>query len=118
MSTKTSGAEFKKFYSDKLLWEDGTYHEDEEITIDGTVIDSNEHDLLFLSDNARVTLSGGYVKTDDGMDLGSFESYFKKWRREQDTVVLLVTVKKEALKAVKVAIINAGGAITSSPKAG
>lgn len=41
MATKTTGAEFKAFYSDKAWWPDGTWHEDEEVSIDGAQVDDD-----------------------------------------------------------------------------
>lgn len=45
MTTKTTGAEIKRFYADPEFWpEDGgdTWHEEELITIDGTPIDTEK----------------------------------------------------------------------------
>ena len=34
MTTKTTGAEFKRYYLDDAYWHDGMWHEDEEIEED------------------------------------------------------------------------------------
>ena len=110
MATKTTGAEFKAFYSDKAFWPDGTWHEDEEVTIDDE-LPPDGFDLSNVADNARMVLSNGYVTNEQDEDLGSFDGYFRKWRKKQTTAYLAVEVPHEKAEAVKAAIIAAGGKV-------
>lgn len=110
MATRTTGAEWNKFYTDSSIWKDGTYHEDEEFTVDGAVVD----DLCEIKDQAKVTVSGGIVYLDGREDYNkapSLEAFFKRWRKTQMTAYLNVEVDKTKLEAVMKAIITAGGKI-------
>ena len=54
MTVKTKGAEFKRFYFDPTIWPDGpdaTWHEDEEVTIDGEP--AEDGDLGDVADTAK-----------------------------------------------------------------
>lgn len=108
MATKTTGAEFKAFYYDKAWWSDGTWHEYEEISVDGQPA---PEDLADISDGAKVVVANGYVTNEAGDDLGSFEGYFRKWRKKQVTAFLAVEVPLEKVESVKSAIIAAGGKV-------
>lgn len=112
MTTKTTGAEWKKFYGDREFWPYGAWHDDEEITIDGTKAPIDA-DLSIVSDDAAITVAAGVVflvaDADDGPTL---EAYFKRWRKKQTTVFLSVEVSKEKAEAVRVAIIHAGGKVS------
>lgn len=110
MATKTTGAEFKMFYSDKAWWPDGVWHEDEEITIEGEP-PADDFDLSEVADDVRMVLANGYVTNDKGDDLGSFDGYFRKWRKKQATAFLAVEVPLGKVGSVKAAIIAAGGKV-------
>lgn len=110
MATKTTGAEFKAFYSDDAFWPEGTWHEDEEVTIDGE-LPPDDFDLSAVADNARMVLSNGCVTNKQNEELGSFDGYFRKWRKKQTTTFLAVEVPHEKADAVKEAIIAAGGKV-------
>ena len=110
MATKTTGAEFKAFYGDKKWWPDGMWHEDEEITIDGS-LPPDDFDLSSIADGARMVLANGYVTNEENDELGSFEGYFRRWRKKQTTTFLAVEVPHEKAEAVKAAIIAAGGKV-------
>ena len=111
MATKTTGAEFKRFYDDKAFWpDDGTYHEDEKITVDGVAnSDWNAEDI---ADAAQLTLRGGIVL---GPKLTgkepSFEAYFKRWKKLQNTASFAVECSNESKDAVIAAIKAAGGKV-------
>lgn len=111
MATKTTGAELKAFYDDKNFWPEGTWHEDEEVTIDGASV-PDDFDFYAVSDVATLVIANGFVTNNDGDDLGSFEGYFKKWRKQQSTAFLAVEVSHDKLEAVKAAIIAAGGKVS------
>ncbi len=110
MATKTTGAEFKAFYEDKTFWPEGTWHEDEEVTIDGK-LPPDGFDLSNVADNARMVLANGYVINEQDEELGSFDGYFRKWRKKQTTTFMAVEVPQEKAEAGKAAIIAAGGKV-------
>lgn len=110
MTTKTTCAEFKLFYGDESWWPEGTWHEDQEVCIDYVPVD-NDFDLSSVPDATWMTLAGGFVTNENGDDLGSFESYFRKWRKHQSTVFLSVEVDRDKEHAVRAAISAAGGKV-------
>jgi hypothetical protein len=77
---KTNGAEFNAFYHDDALWPDGVWHDDTVIVVDGKVCEDYGD---ALPPSAEVVIESGYVLGKDGEDLGSFTSYFTKWRKAQ-----------------------------------
>lgn len=110
MATKTTGAEFKAFYADQAFWPDGIWHEDEEVTIDGKPL-PDDLEMANVADDARMVLAHGFVTNVQGDDLGSFEGYFRKWRKVQATMFWAVEVPREKAEAVRAAIIAAGGKV-------
>lgn len=110
MSVKTTGIEFKQFYNDPKFWPEGAWHDDELITIDG-VEAGCDVDLSKVEDGAKLVIEGGAVLTKDNDQVNSLEGYFKKWRKEQSTVTMVVTVDKSKEDAVVEAIKAAGGKI-------
>lgn len=77
---KTTGSEFKAFYSDKTAWPEGAWHEEE---------------VEKIADAAKVTIEGGIVfKNDQATDGPTMESLFRAWRKRQNTATLSVTVDK------------------------
>lgn len=116
MATKTTGAEFKRFYSDKEFWphSNDICHDYEYITVNGEDIDG-DFDLMSVQDDALMTIEGGGVY--DGKHPNkeqSFEGYFKKWRKKQSNVVLVIEVSKDRLDQMAEAIKAAGGKIVKS----
>lgn len=111
MATKTTGAEFKRFYEDEVFWpNDGTYHEDETVFVDGAHV--GDWDSENIADAAQLTLSGGIVL---GPKLigkePSFEAYFKRWKKQQSTTIFAVECSNESKDAVVEAIKAAGGKV-------
>ena len=92
---KTTGAEFKAFYADKIAWPEDSWHEGETITVDGEVDDDCEFDIGTVPDGAKITIEGGIVfKDDKATDGPTMESHFRAWRKRQNTATLSVTVDK------------------------
>jgi hypothetical protein len=113
MTTKTTGAELKKFYIDPIFWPAGAYHEDVEITVNGVVM--SDGGIAELADSAKITVSGGVVFDLPGIDsedAPSFVSHFKSWRKLQHTAFMAVECPQEKLDAVIAAIVAAGGKVT------
>lgn len=112
MSTKITGAEFKRFYADPVFWPTGAYHDDVVVTINGVM--DNESDLLTIDDASVVVIDGGFVLDLPGAyfhNSTSFESHFKRWKKLQNTGFLLVEAPKDKIEAVKAAIKAAGGKV-------
>lgn len=115
MAVKTTGAEFKRFYTDPAFWppeaashKDNVWHEDELISVDGEQREEG-FDFDTIPDSAQVTVEGGVVF---GLkDEPSFETYFKRWRKLQSTSVLVVECDVTKLDAVKSAVRAAGGRV-------
>jgi len=112
MTTKTTGAEFKRYYTDPVAWPEGWWHDDTYITVDG--VDYSENDLTTMPDEAVVKIESGYVVCGDSGDTMSMDAHFRKWRKAQNTTVLMVTVDNDKLEAVKEAIKAAGGKVSKS----
>lgn len=115
MSTKTTGAELKRFYQDPTYWPQdngNTWHDDETITVNGEVLDSAA-DIDGIPDSAAVTLEGGIVFGPQWASDNepSFESYFKKWRKLQKTKSFVVECDESIFEAVMVAVKAAGGKV-------
>lgn len=113
MSTKTTGAEFKRFYNDDAWWpqDDGnTYHDDELVLINGS---EWEDGYEYVPDAAKVTIDGGMVFGPqwDGNE-PSFEVYFKRWKKEHNTEFFNVEAPKDKVEAIKAAIKAAGGKVS------
>jgi len=110
MATKTTGAEFKRFYSDKAIWGESPgaiWHDDDVVTVNGVV----QEDLADenFPDGAAVTISDGVVYGVAGEP--SFETFFKRWKRAQTTASFPVECDISKLDAVKAAIQAAGGKV-------
>lgn len=111
MPTKTTGAEFKRFYSDPTAWPDKAWHEDEEVIVDGANC-SDDHDYTTIPDDAVVKVSGGVVYgLNDGKEEPSLEAHFKRWRRLQSEETFVVICDKDKLDAVQAAVKAAGGKV-------
>ena len=119
MPMKTTGAELRAFYNDDTYWQVSNDGNGADIWCDELVLEVNgvEAPDSFsinedLKDEDQVTITYGYVMSSnvDFTDR-SFESFFKAWRKKQDTVLLSVSVSKENVEAVRAAILAAGGII-------
>lgn len=110
MATKTTGAELKAFYNDAKFWPEGTWHEDESIFVDNVSADCFT-DLSKVADDAAIILADGFVTDEAGRDLGSFEGYFRKWRKLRATVSLVVETPRNNVENLRACIIAGGGKI-------
>lgn len=97
MTVKTTGYEFKQFYSDSAYW--GTYAwEEYEIEVDGKLFDGSDQDIEDIPYTAIVKIIAGYVYNQDpsdGSDSQSLESFFKKWKKPRNTMSLTIELAKE-----------------------
>jgi len=121
MATKTTGAEFKRFYTDANYWppeanhssaQDNVWHEDATIVVNGKETGPCD-DLMNIPDSAEVRLEGGIVLGSrwQNDDEPSFETYFKRWRKEQTTKSFVVECDESKLEAVMAAVKAAGGKV-------
>ena len=110
MTVKTTGAELKSFYSDETFWMKGVWHEDERITINGIVL-TGAVDVDSILDADVVTIKDGYMANEKYEKLGTFENFFKKWRKQQTMIFLSVEIPVEKVDAISQAIIAAGGKV-------
>ena len=111
MTAKTIGAEWIKFYADDVFWPKGAWHEDEEITIDGKPW-SEDEDLAQPPAVGEMTVSGGIVYlSSDHREGPSLEAYFRRWKKLQDTVCMVIEVQKDRADAVRIAVVSAGGKV-------
>jgi len=119
MATKTNGAELKAFYNDDAYWlktpaskTDDIWHEDLVLMVNGVEQADDFSITEDLKDEDQVTIVDGVVLSNrDDFKGRSFESFFKAWRKQQDTVYLAVAVPKDKQDAVRAAILAAGGSI-------
>ncbi|HCL4132348.1 TPA: hypothetical protein N2C61_003455 [Pseudomonas aeruginosa] len=119
MATKTTGAELKAFYNDDAYWQKSAANSSDDIWHDEVVLEVNgveqPDDFSInedLKDEDQVKIVYGQVLSnrDDFADR-SFESFFKAWRKQQNTIYLAVAVPKDKVEAVRAAILAAGGSI-------
>ena len=110
MTVKTTGAEFKRFYNDNSWWTQDMWHEDEEMTINGASRD-DDVELIAIPDEAIVTISGGVVLGLPDDEQPTFEAYFKRWRKKQSRMSIVVECDKDAVEAVRAAVKAAGGRV-------
>lgn len=108
MSVKTTGLEFKKFFTDDDFWPEGWSHEGVIMINRGDCI---EFDMDDIKDDAIVCFQHGVVLDEEYASRGSFESFFKKWRRKQTIKSILVECDVAKFEAVKAAIKLAGGRV-------
>ena len=111
MAVKTTGAEWKRFYSDETIWPPGAYHEDDEIVVDGTLWNFGD-DLMEVSDSAILSISGGTIYLGEHDAFGqSTEACFRRWRKKQNMVFILCESPKDRAAEVEAGIISAGGRV-------
>jgi hypothetical protein len=109
MSTKTTGLEFKKFMNDPSVWKGGRYLEEEEISVDGGEAGPVD-DFDAINDSSVVVVHSGLIGNEDN-DYEALEAEFRKWRKRQSTITLVVEVRSDKADKVKKAIKDAGGRV-------
>ncbi len=107
MPVKTTGAEFKRYYEDPVAWPSGQWHDCDIIEVDG-VHNEDGVDPGSLDDGASVVIRSGYVIGNDGESIGSLESHFKKWRKNQNTSTLVIECPKEKADEIRALIAKSG----------
>ena len=115
MATKTTGVEFKRFYSDIKYWPEkgDTYHEDVAYKVNGQDL-PDDQDPGNVADGDEVTIEGGIVMNSPLYKEGSepsVEAYFKRWKKEQTTTTFVVECDLTKIESIQAAINAAGGRI-------
>lgn len=107
--TRTTGLEWNRFYADKEVWTEGTYHDDTVVIVDGVEWD----DLESVPNSATVKIESGYVVVGGTFrdKHPSLESVFRAWRKRQTTCTLCVECSKDKRDAVVAAIKKTGGMV-------
>jgi hypothetical protein len=110
MAIKTTGAEFWRFYNDDKFWPEGAWHEDTVVKVNGEPVEDYTRETM--PDDALVVIDGGVIFLDaDGDKSVNFDGHFRKWRKAQDTVSIVVECPTALADAVKAAIKAAGGKV-------
>lgn len=105
---KALGRDIKDFYDDHFP--DGFYHEDNaEPFHDENCISDGSEPAWILEDNKMYDLKdcGVLVRECDG-EAFSFESFFKKWIKERDTVTMIIDVPKTKLETFRLMLKDFG----------
>lgn len=117
METKTTGAELKAFNNDDSYWGKSAdssvdiWHDEMVLEVNGVEMPDG-FPIEDLKDEDQVRILNGYVMSNqEGVADQSLESFFKAWRKIQNTVHLAVEVPKQKLESVRAAILAAGGKI-------
>lgn len=109
---KTTGAEWKAFMADE--WPPGLSLDidDEFVRVDGLRPRQDVALEEYVPDDAVILIEAGVILDDEQPDRGtSLDSFFKKWRKQRDTVVMVVYAPRDKADTVKTAIKQAGGKI-------
>lgn len=116
MSIKLSGAEFKRFYSDRAIWGDegsDTYVDDDAYIIDGLPRSAEDEDFNpeDIADAAVVEVTTGYLAHAPKGIPDDYVAAIRKWLRQQKARSILVEIDASKLDALKAAIKAAGGKV-------
>lgn len=109
-----SGADFKRFYSDPAVWQDGTYHEDILIKVDGADAVEADIDLTEVSDGARVEILSGEIVDGPASVPHDLADAAEWWLKQQTCVRYLVEVPASCLAAFEQAMASLGISVESS----
>lgn len=106
MSVKTNGAEYKAYINEQSAkwWPDGAYMDDSVLNVNGVEIgeDNFDFDPGKLEDSDAVSIIfGSYYISPGDRDPISLEAHFKRWRKAQTTVRILVEVHKDKLESLR-----------------
>lgn len=111
MPVKTTGLEWRKFYSDNSFWPKNSWHDEEHVLVDGAE-PGDDFNFDEVADETVLTVSGGVVfLNEDATDGPSLEAYFRRWKKKQTTSLLIVEVPREAADTMRALIVAAGGKV-------
>jgi hypothetical protein len=105
---KATGQEFLDFYNDSSVWWPGYWHEHVSIKVDGTLVEDFED---VIQPTSMVHVVGGIIYNDNDDEVMSFETAFRRWKKQQKTKKLLVECDTQIADAVIAAVKAAGGRV-------
>lgn len=117
---KTTVGEFRQFLAADYGRDDDGWFEDIAFYRDGHGDPMESDDGIFndnldesLPANEQIKFEGGIIvfPLEKGREALSVEPLFKRWRKEQTTVTVLVQMPKDRQYAIETAISNAGGRV-------
>lgn len=119
MSTKTTGQELLAFYKDRAFWHEDDpaveiWHEDLAIKVNGELKDQDVG--AFIEDQMKpgdqIVIVNGYLDStvSQYQDL-NFETFFKRWRKNQSDSFLSVQVPKDKQNELEEFIKKLGGKV-------
>ena len=102
---KIQGVLWKSFYNDEDYWA-GYWHDDTLILFDGVEVEDYENP----APDTVVDVQSGDVLQEDSFERSvSLTTFFTRWKKKQDTDVIVVTVDKARAKDLRKEIKNLGG---------
>lgn len=99
-----TGAEFKRFYAEPLIWTDDVSWDDTLILVSGSNSDDNDIDLATVDDGAKIEIDNGYLINPPAGVPEDLQDAITWWREKQTTTDLLIRVPNEKLEAVREAL--------------
>lgn len=108
MGAKTTGAEWNRFYQDEAFWPEGRWPEEEDVTLNGQPVGE---DFAFesIADTDVLVVSGGVVFDQDVVEeICSLEALFKRWKKKQSTIRIVMEVPKEKEQEFREAMKSGG----------
>lgn len=111
MSVKTTGGEFKRFYTDPSVWKnDGYYNEDLQLTSNGVDVseDIANNDVSILPDNAKIVLLGGYLNSPEKDEPEDLCTVFRRWQKKNNTNSIVLEFAKADREKLLDVIKNSG----------
>lgn len=108
MTVTMLGAEFKRFYTDPMVWTNDTYHDDALILVDGVNASDADIDLSAVADTAKVTIESGVIgDAPPGVPEDLIDA-IQWWRTRQSTCQYVVTLPKEKAEAFEACVASLG----------
>jgi hypothetical protein len=115
MTVKSSVAEFKQFYNNLAFWPPGSYHDDVIFSVNGIAVDDADFNIENFSDSDAIVVEGGDVYLSNGNGFfrlsDSVENHFKKWKKQQVTVLMVIEVNCDREAEVRASVFAARGTI-------
>lgn len=103
------GKDFKAFYFDNSFWPQFSWTENSLVLVDDNVVDANVIQELDISDESTVSINAGIVLSDIvWWKPVSLKTFYKRWKRKQNTLRLFVECSKNKREAVEQAVCSAG----------
>ena len=107
-----SGSEFKRFYTEPLIWSDRTSWDDTLINVDGVSEENLEGELGNVADDAVVKIETGYLVSPPAGVPEDLIDAIEWWRAKQSTTEVMFRVPNERIDAVRQALAALGVELT------